>query len=377
MANINKLSWSFVDNQTTIYAEHMNGIVGAINSIIDALDKNSGNGSQSQEPMPTPETVATPSISISGTTATISCSTGSATIYYTLNGNTPTTSSTQYSGPITLSGACTIKAIAAKSGMTTSQVGQATYTPSSQRSQQAQAVISKFANMSSANQDKVATFIDSLVSAGIYSKINYLMLPCVASSVSEAVQNVLSDTTPQAISNATIANGGLQFTAPTCVQLHDMMVGTPDYANYAVSFAGAMDTQQTGTQRRILTFGSTPEQGTSPSGKGQSIAQLTKDSTISYVGYGAGRSLNSRYTVCHDDTAKKEFYVTSGDVTSADDTTTINVSDGIYLGSWIDDIESTTYRSLWHGTYRLFIFTNLLTESELLALENAIGTFVA
>lgn len=128
MANINKLSWSFVDNQTTIYAEHMNGIVSAINSIIDALDENSGGGS-TPEPTPTPETVATPTISISGTAATISCSTSGATIYYTTNGNTPTTSSTQYSSPITLSGACTIKAIAVKSGMNNSSVASQPYTP--------------------------------------------------------------------------------------------------------------------------------------------------------------------------------------------------------------------------------------------------------
>ena len=135
MANINKLSWSFVDNQTTIYAEHMNGIVDAINSIIDALDENSGNGSQSQEPTPTPETVATPSISISGTTATISCSTSNATIRYAING-TPTESSGTIianGGTISLSSysqSTIIRAIAYKSGMTTSQVAQETYSPS-------------------------------------------------------------------------------------------------------------------------------------------------------------------------------------------------------------------------------------------------------
>lgn len=369
MSDIQKLTYPyFTDGSTQLNAQNLNPIIAKMNEVIDKV-----NGGVT----PT-QTVATPIISISGTTATISCSTSGATIYYTTNGNTPTTSSTQYSSPITLSAACTIKAIAVKSGMNNSSVASQSYTPSSQYSQEAQAVINKFSNMSSANQDKVATFIDTLVTAGVYSKINYLMLPCVASSVSEAVQNVLSDTTPSAISNATIANGGLQFTGPMCVQLHDMMVGTPDYANYAVSFAGAKDTAQTtGTQRRIFTFGTTPEQGEAPAGTGQYAAQVTTSTLLSFVGYGSSRSLNSRYTVCHNDTTKKEFYVTSGAVTSADDTTTINVGAGIYLGSWVDSIESSPYRSLWHGTYRFFMFTNLLTESELLALENAIGTFIA
>lgn len=122
MANIpSKLNYTFTDNQTTIMAEHLNAFVTAINGLIDVV---------SEQPTPTQQ-VERPTISISGTTATISCSTSGATIYYTLNGNTPTTSSTQYSSPITLSGACTIKAIAVKSGMNNSSVASQPYSPAS------------------------------------------------------------------------------------------------------------------------------------------------------------------------------------------------------------------------------------------------------
>lgn len=120
MANIDKLNFSFTDGQTTITANHLNSFVDRINKLIDAVGGDT--------PTPT-QTVATPTISISGTTATIACSTSGATIYYTLNGNTPTTSSTQYTGAITLSGACTIKAIAVKSGMTDSEVALRKYAP--------------------------------------------------------------------------------------------------------------------------------------------------------------------------------------------------------------------------------------------------------
>ena len=80
------------------------------------------------------EKVASPTFSIAGgeveegTTVTISCATSGATIYYTTDGNEPTTSSAVYSGAITVDKAMTIKAFAAKDGSTDSEVVSATFT---------------------------------------------------------------------------------------------------------------------------------------------------------------------------------------------------------------------------------------------------------
>lgn len=80
------------------------------------------------------QTVATPTFSPAAGTyyetqnVTISCTTADATIYYTLDGNAPTTSSSVYSSPIAISETTTVKAMAAKAGMTNSNVATATYT---------------------------------------------------------------------------------------------------------------------------------------------------------------------------------------------------------------------------------------------------------
>ena len=64
---------------------------------------------------------STQSVAISDTTA-------GATIFYTTNGSTPTTSSTKYTAPISVSSSQTIKAIATASGFSQSSVGSAAYT---------------------------------------------------------------------------------------------------------------------------------------------------------------------------------------------------------------------------------------------------------
>jgi hypothetical protein len=64
----------------------------------------------------------------SAQSVTIASATPSATIYYTTNGTTPTTSSAVYIGPITVSSTETLEAIASANGSTNSSVATAAYT---------------------------------------------------------------------------------------------------------------------------------------------------------------------------------------------------------------------------------------------------------
>jgi Chitobiase/beta-hexosaminidase C-terminal domain len=64
---------------------------------------------------------------------TISTATPGAKIYYTTNGTTPTTSSSVYSDPITVSSSETREAIAGETGYKTSAVATAGYTINQRR----------------------------------------------------------------------------------------------------------------------------------------------------------------------------------------------------------------------------------------------------
>ena len=65
---------------------------------------------------------------LSGTNVTIATTTAGATIRYTTDGTDPGPSSTQYTAPIAITAAVTIKAMATASGFADSAVGSATYT---------------------------------------------------------------------------------------------------------------------------------------------------------------------------------------------------------------------------------------------------------
>jgi len=75
----------------------------------------------------TPIFLPAPGIYMAAQTVTLSVATTGATIYYTADGTAPTTSSTQYTGAIPVSGSEVIEAVAVASGYTNSSLAKAGY----------------------------------------------------------------------------------------------------------------------------------------------------------------------------------------------------------------------------------------------------------
>jgi hypothetical protein len=130
-------TWSDVDipslvGKSTAYV----GFTGATGLIslhplhVDSFSYTEGSTTQVAAPTFSPAAGTYPS----ARSVSISDAASNTAIYYTTNGAAPTTSSTRYAGPITVSSTETLKAMAVTSGKTDSAVASAAYTITSLRS---------------------------------------------------------------------------------------------------------------------------------------------------------------------------------------------------------------------------------------------------
>ncbi len=129
---------------------------------------------------------------------TLADGTAGSTIYYTIDGSTPTTASTKYSGAITVNTTTTIKAVATATNYTTSAVASGTFTINLPAA--ATPTFSPAAGTFTATQ--TVSILDSTVGATIYYTLDG-STPTTASARYTAPLSVATTTTIKAIATAT------------------------------------------------------------------------------------------------------------------------------------------------------------------------------
>ncbi len=217
---------------------------------------------------------ATPTFAIpAGTYSTdqsvaIACAMPDATIYYTIDGSTPTTASTVYSGPIIVAGdgtTMTIKAMASKAGLSDSPVATATYTIVAMQTVASPAFVPAAGNYSA---DQSVTIICSTTGATIHYTTDG-SLPTAGSAVYTGPISVAGDGTTVTIKAMAVKAG-----------LTDSPVAT---ATYTIAYSQAV---------AIPTF--SPAGGTYSSNQSVTISCATSGATIYYTTDGTVPTTASR-----------------------------------------------------------------------------------
>ena len=184
-----------------------------------------GGGTGTTTPPP-PATAAMPVISPAGGTFTaaqsvsISDATPGATIYYTTDGTTPSTSSTTYTGAISVASSETVEAIATASGYTTSAAASASFTINTGTPTAATPVISPAGGTFTAVQSVSIT--DATSGSTIYYTTDGTTPTASSTKYSEAI-SVSASETIKAIATASGYN-----TSATALETFTINVATPD-----------------------------------------------------------------------------------------------------------------------------------------------------
>jgi hypothetical protein len=265
--------------------------------------------------------VATPTFSpVGGTytstqTVTISDTTSGATIYYTTNGSTPTTSSAVYSSAITVSATETLEALATHSGDTNSAVGSAAYTI-----QVATPTFSPTAGTYSSAQ--TVTISDMTSGATIYYTTNGTT-PTTSSTHYTSAITVSATETLEAIATA---SGYSQSVVGSAA--YTMQVATPTFSPTAGAYGPAqtvtISDSTTGSTIYYTTNGTTPTTSSTHYTSAITVpATETLEAIATKTGYSQSAVGSAAYTI-NGPAATPTFNPTAGTYSSAQ---TVTISD--------------------------------------------------
>jgi N-acetylneuraminic acid mutarotase len=247
-------------------------------------------------PAATPTFSVAPGAYTAAQSVAILDSTPGAAIYYTTNGTTPTTSSSVYSGAITVSSAETLQAVAAAAGYSTSAVASAAYTIN--LPQAATPTFSVAPGAYTAAQS--VAILDSMPSVAIYYTTNGTT-PTTSSSVYGGAITVSSTETIQAIAAASGYSTSAVATAAYAINLPPP-AATPTFSVAAGAYTAAQSVAILDSMPSVAIYyttnGTTPTTSSTPySGPITVPSSETLQAIATATGYSTSAAASATYTI--------------------------------------------------------------------------------
>src|SRR6266700_513203 len=298
--------------------------------------------------------VATPTFSPGGGTYTgsvtvsISDATSGATIYYTTDGSTPTTSSAVYTGALTFTQTTTLNAMAAAPGMTDSGVASATYTIQ----QQQQAATPAFSPGGGTYTGSVTVTISDATSG---ATIHYTIdgsTPTTSSPVYGGTLTYTQTTPLKAMAAASgMTNSGVASATYTVQQQVATPAFSPGGGTYTGSVTVTISDATSGATIHYTTDGSTPTTSSPVYGGALTFTQTT---TLKAMAAASGMTnsavASATYTIQQQQVATPAFSPGGGTYTGS---VTVSISDatsGATIHYTTDGSTPTTSSPVYSGT---------------------------
>ena len=278
----------------------------------------------------------------------IADSTSGATIYYTIDGTTPTTSSTAYTGPITVASTETIEAMAAAAGNTNSAVASSVYTivPPPITSTP---TFSPAAGTYSTAQS--VTISDATSGATIYYTTNG-STPTTSSIPYTAPFTVSSTETVQAIG---IAAGDTNSAVASAAYTITPVVATPAFSpaagTYTAAQSVAISDATPGATIYYTTNGSTPTTSSIPYTAPFTVSSTETVQAIAVAAGGTNSAVAAAaYTINLTVVATPVFSLAAGTYTSAQSVTISDATSGATIYYTTNGTTPTTSSTVYSGS---------------------------
>ncbi len=288
----------------------------------------------------------------SAQTVTIADATPGAKIYYTTNGTTPTTASTLYSGPVTVSASETLQAIATASGYTTSGIASAAYTIGSGTTAAATPMFTPGAGTYTSPQS--VTIIDATPGAKIYYTTNGTT-PTTASTLYTGPVTVSVSEPLEAIATATSYTnsrvGGAAYTISSAIAAAAPTF-TPGAGTYTSAQTVTIADATPGAKIYYTTNGTTPTTAsTLYSGPVTVSVSETLQAIATASGYTTSGIASAAYTIGSGTTAAATpmFTPGAGTYTSPQSVTIIDATPGAKIYYTTNGTTPTTASTLYTG----------------------------